>query len=212
MVANPLAWAGRNGNISQHVAEESVRFLLKHIGESPDRDGLLETPRRVTKALLEMTTGYQVDIAALLSVQFDQRCTSGVQFAGSYHGIVVLRRVPFASLCEHHLLPFVGTADVAYIPGNGRIVGLSKLARLVDAYAKRLQVQERMTVQIVEALEEYLRPDASACIIRADHTCMSLRGIEKQAGGMVTSEVRGNFMDDPRARLELMELINAPRG
>jgi GTP cyclohydrolase IA len=204
VVANPLAWTGRNGNISQHVAEESVRFLLKHIGEDPARDGLTDTPRRVTKALLEMTTGYQVDVPLLLSVQFDQDATP-------YHGIVVLRRVPFASLCEHHLLPFVGTADVAYIPGNGRIVGLSKLARLVDAYAKRLQVQERMTVQIVEALEEHLRPDGSACIIRADHTCMSLRGIEKQAGGMVTSEVRGNFMDDPRARLELMELLNAPR-
>lgn len=202
MVANPLAWHTRNGNISQHVAEESVRFLLKFIGEDPTRDGLVNTPRRVAKAWCEMTTGYDVDIEELLSVQFEQNG------GGHYGGIVILRGIPFASLCEHHILPFTGTADVAYIPGeSGRIVGLSKLARLVDAFAKRLQVQERMTVQIVEALVENLSPKGAACVIRANHTCMSLRGVEKEAGGMVTSELRGLFFDDLRARGELMALL-----
>jgi GTP cyclohydrolase I len=195
-VVTPLT----TSNISPHVALESVRFLLKHIGENPDRDGLQRTPQRVVDAWTEMTAGYDVDIYKLLAVQFDQADTP-------YGGIVLLRAIPFASLCEHHILPFVGTADVAYIPGNGRIVGLSKLARLVDAYARRLQVQERMTVQIVEALEEHLQPKASACIVRADHTCMTIRGVAKTSGGMVTSELRGAFKDDARARAELMHLL-----
>lgn len=198
----PAAWKARNGNISRHVAEESVRFLLKHAGEDTDRDGLQRTPARVVDAWLEMTTGYDADIASILAVQFDQGETY-------YGGIVALRRIPFASLCEHHVLPFVGTADIAYIPNDrGRIVGLSKLARLLDAYARRLQVQERLTVQIVEALVEHLDPKAAACIIRADHTCMTIRGVEKTAGGMVTSELRGAFKDDARARAELLHLLD----
>lgn len=181
-------------------AEDAVRTLLRRVGENPDRDGLQDTPRRVVRAMREMTEGYNVDVYKLLAVQFDQAATP-------YGGIVLLRRIPFASLCEHHILPFVGEADVAYIPGNGRIVGLSKLARLVDAFARRLQVQERMTVQIVNALEEHLQPKASACILRADHTCMTIRGVAKTSGGMVTSELRGAFKDDARARAELMHLL-----
>lgn len=181
-------------------AEDAVRTLLRRVGENPDRDGLIDTPRRVVRAMREMTEGYNVDVYKLLAVQFDQAATP-------YGGIVLLRRIPFASLCEHHILPFVGEADVAYIPGNGRIVGLSKLARLVDAFARRLQVQERMTVQIVNALEEHLQPKASACILRADHTCMTIRGVAKTSGGMVTSELRGAFKDDARARAELMHLL-----
>lgn len=181
--------------------EDAVRRLLQYVGEDPERDGLADTPRRVTKAWREMTTGYNQDPASILSVQF-------AQDADHYGGIIALRRVPFSSLCEHHVLPFTGYADVAYIPGeSGRIVGLSKLARLVDIYARRLQVQERLTVQIVEALQAHLEPAAAACVIRADHTCMSLRGVTKTAGGMVTSEMRGLFMDDPRARAELMALL-----
>jgi GTP cyclohydrolase IA len=186
--------------VSRDTAEQSVRALLRYIGENPNRDGLLDTPRRVARAWSEMTVGYGEDVAALLARQFDQEDMP-------YGGIVALRKVPFASLCEHHLLPFVGEADVAYIPGYGRIVGLSKLARLVDAYARRLQVQERMTIQIVEALEEHLTPKASACIIRADHTCMTIRGVQKTSGGMVTSELRGAFKDDARARAELLHLL-----
>jgi GTP cyclohydrolase I len=186
--------------VSFQEAQESVRTLLRYLGENPDRDGLQRTPTRVVEAMIEMTAGYDEDVYKLLAVQFDQA-------EQPYGGIVLLRRIPFASLCEHHVLPFVGTADVAYIPGNGRIVGLSKLARLVDAFARRLQVQERMTVQVVEALEEHLQPKASACIIRADHTCMTIRGVAKTSGGMVTSELRGAFKDNPAARAELMHLL-----
>lgn len=179
---------------------DAVIRLLQHIGEDPHRDGLLRTPQRVVAALRELTAGYQLNVADVLAVQFDQTVV--------YTGIVVLRGIPFASLCEHHLLPFTGTADVAYVPGeSGRIVGLSKLARLVDIYARRLQVQERMTVQIVEALVSHLAPTAAACVIRADHMCMSIRGVNKTAAGTVTSELRGAFFDDARARAELMQLL-----
>ena len=168
--------------------EDSVRRLLQFVGEDPDRDGLIDTPRRVVKAYTEMTSGYRADVASILGVQFDQD--------EHYSGIVLLRDIPFHSMCEHHLLPFSGIAHVAYIPGDGgQIVGLSKLARLVEAYARRLQVQERMTVQIVDAVMEHLRPSAAACIIRANHLCMSLRGVKKDTGGMVTSELRGGFFN-----------------
>lgn len=181
--------------------EDAVVRLLEWVGEDTERDGLADTPKRVTKALREMTVGYEADVAEILATQFDQEELP-------YSGIVSLRRVPFHSMCEHHMLPFSGTADVAYIPGDtGRIVGLSKLARLVDAFARRLQVQERMTVQIVEALEEHLQPLGAACVVRAHHSCMALRGVGKDTGGMVTSEIRGAFYDDPRARSELMHLL-----
>lgn len=179
---------------------DAVIRLLQYIGEDPARDGLLRTPQRVVAALGELTEGYRVDPAELLAVQFEQE--------DAYSGIVALRGIPFASLCEHHMLPFTGTADLAYVPGeSGRIVGLSKLARLVDVYARRLQVQERMTVQIVEALVTHLAPKAAACIVRADHACMAIRGVQKACGGMVTSELRGAFYDDARARAELMQLL-----
>lgn len=186
---------------NENGPEDAVVRLLEWVGEDPERDGLLDTPRRVTKAWREMTVGYRADVPAILSVQFEQE-------AQAYDGIVALKRVPFHSVCEHHLLPFSGFADVAYIPGDsGKIVGLSKLARLVDAYARRLQVQERLTVQIVEALCEHLDPFAAACFITASHSCMSLRGVEKDTGGMVTSEVRGAFKDDPSARAEVLALL-----
>jgi len=178
--------------------EESVRRILQFIGEDPDRDGLRDTPRRVVKAYEEMTAGYDADVASILSVQFDQD--------EHYGGIVLLRDIPFHSICEHHMLPFSGHAHVAYIPDE-KIVGLSKLARLVEAYARRLQVQERMTVQIVDALMTHLNPSAAACIIRANHLCMSLRGIKKETGGMVTSELRGGFFHSAQARSELMSML-----
>jgi len=181
--------------------EDAVVRLLQWVGENPARDGLLDTPARVTNAWRELCEGYQVDVGQLLATQFDQ------EGGGQYGGMVVLRSVPFNSMCEHHLLPFNGHATVAYIPGDsGRIVGLSKLARLVEAYARRLQVQERMTLQIVDALEDHLAPLGSACTITAHHSCMSLRGVRKDTGGMVTSEVRGAFKTDPAARAEFMSL------
>lgn len=183
----------------------AVVRLLEYIGEDPNRDGLRDTPRRVLKAWAETTAGYGIDPAQLLGVQFEQDDVT------AYQGIVLLRDVPFTSTCEHHMLPFVGTASVAYIPRpEGRVVGLSKLARLVDAYAQRLQVQERMTVQIVNALVEALDPVGAACVVRAEHSCMNLRGIKKNTGGMVTSELRGAFLEDPRAREELMALLSNP--
>jgi GTP cyclohydrolase IA len=183
------------------MGEHAVRELLLMLGEDADRDGLRDTPARVVRALLEVTSGYECDVAALL----DRRFEPGVP---AYGGIVALRDVPFASTCEHHLLPFTGTATVAYIPTPGdRLVGLSKLARLVDVFALRLQSQERMTIQIVEALVEHLEPAAAACVICAEHSCLNIRGVKKHTGGMVTSELRGLFFDDLRARDELMALV-----
>lgn len=183
---------------------DAVVRLLQYIGEDAERDGLLDTPKRVVKALAELTSGYALDPADVLGVQFEQ------DDAEQYHGIVLLRGIPFSSLCEHHMLPFTGVAHVAYIPKEGgRVVGLSKLARLVDIYARRLQVQERMTVQIVNALVEHVEPFGAACIISASHSCMSLRGVSKHTDGMVTSELAGAFKDDARARDELLRLIGS---
>lgn len=185
------------------AARGAVRTLLEWMGEDPCRPGLLDTPARVVRAWREITAGYAVDVAALLSRQFSQDDEDA-----PYQGIVAVRDVPFASTCEHHLMPFVGTCSLAYIPEpGGPLVGLSKLARLIDAYALRLQVQERMTAQIVEALVGHLQPRGAACIVTAEHSCMNLRGVKKHTGGMVTSELRGLFFDDVKARDELVQLL-----
>jgi GTP cyclohydrolase I len=193
--------------LASHVdAQGAVRALLAHVGEDADRPGLVDTPRRVLDAYSEMTAGYAIDPAALLARTFEQEGQS------CYSGIVALRDVPFTSLCEHHLMPFTGYASVAYIcPPDAPLVGLSKLARLVDCYALRLQVQERMTAQIVDALVEHLEPDGAACVVRAEHSCLALRGARK-AAPMVTSELRGAFFHDAKAREELMALLGGPRG
>lgn len=189
-------------------ATEAIRTLLAYVGEDPDRPGLLDTPDRVARAWREITAGYYMSAADVLSRQFPQDGEDA-----PYEGIVALRAVPFASTCEHHLMPFTGTCSLAYIPEpGGPLVGLSKLARLVDVFALRLQVQERMTTQIVEALCTYLRPRGAACIIQAEHACMNLRGVRKHTGGMVTSELRGLFFDDARAREELVMLVREPSG
>lgn len=173
--------------------EDAVLRLLEHIGEDPTRDGLLDTPKRVVKALREMTSGYLIEPKDLLATTFDV----------SYDEMVVVRRIPFVSLCEHHMLPFVGHATVAYIPG--KVVGLSKLARLVDAFGRRLQVQERLTNQIADAIEASLEPVGVGVIVTAQHACMSARGIQKHAD-MVTSALRGALKDEPAARHELLTL------
>jgi GTP cyclohydrolase I len=188
---------------ADQLAEFGVRSLLQYVGEDPDRPGLGDTPRRVLGAYAELTAGYARDPAEVLAAQFDQ------DVPPPYQGIVVLVGVPFVSVCEHHLMPFTGTATVAYAPQpdpGARLVGLSKLARLVDVFALRLQVQERITVQIVEALVEHLKPRGAACILRAEHSCMAHRGARKSGGTMVTSELRGIFFDDLRAREEFMAL------
>ena len=173
---------------------DAVVRLLQYLGEDPTRDGLLDTPRRVVKALRELTAGYHTDIASILTTTFDV----------AYDGLVVVSRIPFHSLCEHHMLPFTGHATVGYVPRD-RVVGLSKLARLVDAYARRLQVQERMTTQIADALDQHLAPLAAGVIITANHTCMSMRGIQREAE-MRTSSLRGTLDTDTDLRHEFLAL------
>lgn len=176
-----------------HGPEENVRRLLQHIGEDPTREGLLDTPKRVVKALTEMTAGYLLDPAQVLGTTFGDTCDE----------MIVVSPIEFTSTCEHHLLPFTGTATVGYVPGD-RVVGLSKLPRLVDLFAHRLQIQERMTNQIADAIEEHLRPRGVGVILSAHHTCMSCRGVRKQGTQMTTSALRGYMKDDPKARAEFL--------
>ncbi len=177
----------------------AVRTILRAVGEDPDRDGLLETPRRVAKMYAEMFSGLQQDPGRHLEVTFEE----------SYDEIVLVRDIPFTSMCEHHLLPFRGVAHVAYIP-NGRVTGLSKLARVVEEVSRRPQVQERMTQTVADLIEDRLRSRAVGVIIKAEHSCMSIRGIRKAGSLTVTSTMRGAFRSDPASRSELMSLINMP--
>ena len=177
--------------------EGIVRELLGELGEDAARDGLARTPIRVAKALRFLTEGYRQDPVAILN---------GALFEVSYDEMVLVKDVDFYSLCEHHLLPFVGRAHVAYIP-NGRVVGLSKIPRLVRMFARRLQVQERLTVQIAETLEEVLEPKGVAVVVEAIHLCMMMRGVEKQNTFAITSSMRGGFKTDSKTRSEFMELL-----
>jgi GTP cyclohydrolase I len=177
--------------------EEAVKTLLVEIGEDPSRDGLARTPGRVRRMYDELTAGYHVDPDALIN----NAC-----FAVDYDEMVVVRDIEFFSLCEHHLLPFIGKAHVGYLP-RGRVVGLSKIPRIVDMYAQRLQVQERLTVQVAEFLMEKLEPKGVACVIEATHLCTMMRGVKKQEATMVTSSMTGTFRRDARTRAEFMGLI-----
>ncbi len=183
--------------------EALVRELLEAIGEDPSREGLLETPRRVAEMYVELFEGIEADPGEHLRVTFE----------AGHDEIVMVRDIPFASLCEHHLVPFVGHAHVAYLPGpEGRITGLSKLARLVEGYARRLQVQERMTTEIVEAMERELSSRGSIVVLEAEHFCMSMRGVKKAGATTVTSAVRGIFRDDPAYRAEALQYIHQRRS
>ncbi|HET7645308.1 MAG TPA: GTP cyclohydrolase I FolE [Candidatus Limnocylindria bacterium] len=177
--------------------ESAVRTLLEEIGEDPAREGLLRTPERVRRMYDELTAGYHVDPDALIN---------GACFSVDYDEMVVVRDVEFFSLCEHHLLPFIGKAHVGYLP-KGRVIGLSKIPRIVDMYAQRLQVQERLTVQIADFLMERLEPKGVACVIEATHLCTIMRGVKKQEATMVTSSMVGTFRRDARTRAEFMGLI-----
>jgi GTP cyclohydrolase I len=174
----------------------AVREILYAIGEDPDREGLLETPRRVADAYAELFSGLHDDPRQHLRVTFDEH----------HHEMVVLRDIPFASVCEHHLLPFTGYAHIGYIP-EGRIVGLSKLARLVDGFARRPQVQERMTSEIADAIMQELQPDGCGVMIEAVHTCMTIRGVRKPGSTMVTSAMRGGFRRRAATRSEFLEIV-----
>jgi GTP cyclohydrolase IA len=179
--------------------EQAVTELLAAIGEDPDRDGLLKTPTRVAHMYQELMAGLDEEPGDHLEVTF----------AADHDEMVMVRDIPFASLCEHHLVPFMGRAHVAYIPGNdGRITGLSKFARLVDGYAKRLQVQERMTTQIADAVEQALDPIGVLVVVEAEHLCMSMRGVKKPGTLTITSAVRGLFRSQPATRAEAMQFIH----
>ena len=182
--------------------QAAVRELLAGIGEDPDREGLSDTPRRVASMFEELLAGLDEDPGRHLTVTF----------AAEHDEMVMVRDIPFASFCEHHLVPFIGHAHVAYIPAeDGRITGLSKLARLVDGYARRLQVQERMTTQIAEAIEEALQPRGVLVVVEAEHLCMSMRGVKKPGTRTVTSSVRGLFRRDPATRAEAMQFVRGGR-
>jgi len=183
-------------------AAAAVRELLLAIGEDPDRDGLQATPGRVARMFAEVIAGTGDDPSRHLTTTFE----------ADHDEIVLVRDIPFSSMCEHHLLPFIGRAHVGYIPGaDGRITGLSKLARLVDGFARRLQVQERLTSQIANAVQQVLDPAGVIVVLEAEHLCMSIRGVAKPGATTVTSAIRGHFRDDPRGRAEALSLIHAPR-
>ena len=177
---------------------DAVVRLLEFIGEDPTRDGLVDTPRRVVKALAEMTAGYSLDPGEHLGVVFKDSCDE----------MVIVDGIEFTSMCEHHMLTFTGTATVAYIP-DGQVVGLSKLARVVDVFAQRLQVQERLTEQIADAIEEHLHPAGVGVVIRAAHSCMGCRGVRKPGARMITSALRGAIREKPAARAEFLSLARS---
>ena len=177
--------------------EEAVRTLLAEIGEDPTREGLARTPERMRRMYDELTAGYHVDPDVLMN---------GACFNVDYDEMVVVRDIEFFSLCEHHLLPFIGKAHVGYLP-KGRVIGLSKIPRIVDMYAHRLQVQERLTVQVADFLMDRLEPKGVACVVEATHLCTMMRGVKKQQATMVTSSMTGTFRRDARTRAEFMGLI-----
>jgi GTP cyclohydrolase I len=182
--------------------EQLITELLKELGEDVQREGLDRTPERVAKALRYFTSGYEKDVKDILN---------DAMFAEDYDEMVVVKDIDFFSMCEHHLLPFVGRCHVAYMPGR-RIVGLSKIPRLVEMFSRRLQVQERLTNQIANTLNEVLRPRGVAVVMEAVHLCMMMRGVEKQNSKAITSAMLGAFRDRPETRAEFMELIKSSRG
>ena len=177
---------------------KNIKAVLKEIGENPEREGLLKTPERVAKSLDFLTNGYNLDPAEILNK---------AMFKEQYSQMVLVKDIELYSLCEHHMLPFFGKAHVAYIP-NGHIVGLSKIPRIVDVYARRLQVQERLTDQIKDCIQQTLNPKGVAVVIEAQHLCMQMRGVEKQHSSTTSSAFSGLFLKDEKTRSEFMNLIN----
>ncbi|HEY0974537.1 MAG TPA: GTP cyclohydrolase I FolE [Solimonas sp.] len=177
--------------------EEQFRAIIEAIGENPDREGLLRTPHRAARAMEFLTQGYEQDITEIVN---------GAIFESSNDEMVIVRDIELFSLCEHHLLPFIGKAHVAYLPA-GRVIGLSKIPRIVDMYARRLQIQENMTQQIGECIQNAIGAHGVAVVIEAKHLCAMMRGVQKQNSSMVTSFMHGRFREDPRTRQEFLDLI-----
>ncbi|MBA3949827.1 MAG: GTP cyclohydrolase I FolE [Acidobacteria bacterium] len=180
--------------------QETVRKLLTELGEDPEREGLRDTPKRVEKAMKFLTSGYQADVDGIIN---------DALFTVDYNEMVIVKDIDFYSLCEHHLLPFFGKCHIAYVP-KGKVIGLSKIPRLVDVFARRLQLQERLTSQIAETIREKLQPRGVAVVVEGTHLCMSMRGVEKQNSFAVTSAMHGIFRDNARTRMEFLELIRRP--
>jgi len=187
---------------TREQAEDAIRTLLRWAGDDPAREGLLDTPKRVAKAYREWFCGYEEDPVELLARSFEE--TDG------YDEMVLLRDIRLESTCEHHMAPILGRVHVAYLP-NGRVVGISKLARVVDAYAKRLQIQEKLTAQIANTIQDVLKPKGVAVVVEAAHQCMTTRGVHKPGVTMATSRMLGAFRDDPSTRREFLAMIAAPR-
>ncbi|ALA16201.1 MULTISPECIES: GTP cyclohydrolase I FolE [unclassified Chelatococcus] len=187
---------------SRAEAEAAVRTLIRWAGDDPDREGLVETPERVVRTFEEVYAGYRENPGELLDSIFTD--------VGGYDDMVLVRDIPFHSHCEHHMVPFVGRAHIAYYPAGG-VVGLSKFARLVDAYAKRLQTQEALTAQIADAIETHLSPRGTAVMIEAEHMCMSMRGVQKQGSLTVTTRFGGVFRDDPAEQVRFFTLLRCGR-
>jgi GTP cyclohydrolase I len=183
---------------SREEAEAAVRTLLAWAGDDPGREGLLETPRRVTKAFGEFFAGYEQDPGEVLAKTFKE--------VGGYDDIVLVKDIPFSSHCEHHMVPFVGKVHIAYLPHDG-VVGLSKLARLVEVYARRLQVQENMTAQIIDAVNEHLNPRGAAVVVEAEHMCMSMRGVRAHGASTVTQRFTGVFAEERDERERFYQLL-----
>lgn len=188
-------------DLSRVPFEELVREQLRRLGEDPSRDGLRDTPARVERALMELTRGYRTTA--------EEAIGNGV-FVEEHDNMILVKDIELYSMCEHHMLPFVGKAHVAYIP-NGRLLGLSKVPRVVEVYARRLQVQERLTDQVADAIQRALEPAGVGVVIEAYHLCMMMRGVEKQNSRTVTSAVRGRFRSDIRTREEFLRLVSTPR-
>jgi GTP cyclohydrolase I len=189
--------------VSREQAEEAVRTLLRWAGDDPTREGLLDTPKRVVKAYSDWFAGYQGDPGEYLRRTFKE--------VEGYDEMVVLRDIEFESHCEHHMAPIIGRAHVGYLPTN-RVVGISKLARVVDGFARRFQVQEKLTAQIAHCIQESLQPKGVAVVIDASHECMTTRGVHKRGVSMITSQMLGAFRDDARTRAEFLQFIGLNRG
>ena len=197
----PPGAASSGASVDRPTAEEAeaaIRTLIRHAGDDPDREGLRDTPKRVVRSYAELFGGYAIDPVALLERTFEE--------VEGYDEIILLRDIRIESYCEHHMVPIIGRCHIAYLPGS-RVVGISKLARLVDAYAKRLQIQERLTVQIADTIDQVLQPRGVGVVIEAGHQCMTTRGIHKPGVSMVTSRMTGAFRDDPMTRRELLAMI-----
>ena len=183
--------------VPDHV-QAAIRTLIEWAGDDPSREGLIDTPKRVARAWKEYCSGYDEDPARHLNRVFEE--------VGGYNEIVLLKDIPFQSHCEHHMAPIIGKAAIAYLP-NDRVVGISKLARVLHGFARRLQVQERLTAEVADCIWEYLQPQGVAVVIEASHSCMTARGVRTPGVGMITSRMMGTFLEDPRSREEVLRLM-----